>query len=43
MLKYIRGSLPKLSNDNNIRNVDIHSHVTREQHKLHTSKCITSA
>ena len=26
-----------------IRNVDIHSHVTRQQNKLHTHKCRTSA
>ena len=25
-----------------MRNVDIHSHVTRQQNKLHTNKCRTS-
>ena len=36
MFKYIRGCLPKLFNNYYIRNVDIHSHVTRQQNKLHT-------
>ena len=31
MFKYIRGGLPKLFNNYYIRNVDIHSHVTRQQ------------
>ena len=31
MFKYIRGCLPKLFNNYYIRNVDIHSHVTRQQ------------
>ena len=43
MFKYIRGCLPKLFNNYYIRNVDIHSHVTRQQNKLHTHKCRTSA
>ena len=43
MFKYIRGYLPKLFNIYYIRNVDIHSHVTRQQNKLHTHKCRTSA
>ena len=43
MIKYIRGCLPKLFNNYYIRNVDIHSHVTRQQNKLHTHKCRTSA
>ena len=43
MLKYIRGCLPKLFNNYYIRNVDMHSHVTRQQNKLHTHKCRTSA
>ena len=42
MFKYIRGCLPKLFNNYYIRNVDIHSHVTRQQNKLHTHKCRTS-
>ena len=41
--EYIRGCLPKLFNNYYIRNVDIHSHVTRQQNKLHTHKCRTSA
>ena len=36
MFKYIRGCLPKLFNNYYIRNVGIHSHVTRQQNKLHT-------
>ena len=44
MFKYIRGCLPKLFNNYYIRNVDIHSHVTRQKKiKLHTHKCRTSA
>ena len=43
MFQYIRGCLPKLFNNFYIRNVDIHSHVTRQQYKLHTHKCRTSA
>ena len=42
MFKYIRGCLPKLYNNYYIRNVDIHSHVTRQQNKMHTHKCRTS-
>ena len=38
MFKYIRGSLPILFNDYCIRNVDMHSHVIRQQHELHTYK-----
>ena len=43
MFKYIRGCLPKLFNNYYIWNVDIHIHVTRQQNKLHTHKCRTSA
>ena len=43
MFKYIRGCPPRLLNNYYIRNVDIHSHVTRQQNKLHTHKCRTSA
>ena len=43
MFKYIRGCLPKLFNNYYIQNVDIHSHVTRHQHRLYTHKCRTSA
>ena len=43
MFKYIRCCLPKLFNNYYIRNVDIHSLVTRQQNKLHTHKCRTSA
>ena len=43
LFKYIHGCLPKLLNNHYIRNVDIHSHVTRQQNKLHTHKCRTSA
>ena len=40
MFKYIRGCLPKLFNNYYIRNVDIQSHVARQQNKLHTHKCL---
>ena len=43
IFKYIRVCLPKLFNNYFSRNVDIHSHVTRWQNKLHTHKCRTSA
>ena len=43
MFKYIRVCLPKLFINYYIRNVDIHSHVTRQQNKLNTHKCRTSA
>ena len=43
MFKYICGCLPKLFDNYYIRNVDIHSHVTRQQNKLYTHKCKTSA
>ena len=43
MFKYICGYLPKLFNNYYIRNVDIHSHVTRQQNKLQTHKCRMSA
>ena len=44
MFKYIRGCLPpKLFNNYFIRNEDIHRHVTRQQNKLHTRRCRTSA
>ena len=33
----------KLFNNYYIRNVDIRNHVTRQQNKLHTYKCMTSA
>ena len=36
MFKYICGCLPKLFTNYYIRNVDIHSHVTRQQNKLPT-------
>ena len=42
MFKYIRGCLPKLFINYFIRNVDIHSHVTRQQNKLHIHKRRTS-
>ena len=43
MFKYVRGCLPKLFNNCYIRNVDMHSYVTRQQNKLHTHKCRTSS
>ena len=43
MFQYIRGCLPKMSNNYYIRNVDIHNYVTRQQNKLLTHKCRTSA
>ena len=42
MFKYIRGCLPKLFYNYYIRNVDIYSHVTRQQNKLHAHKCTRS-
>ena len=36
MFKYIRACLPKLFINNYIRNVDIHSHVTRQQKLYYT-------
>ena len=43
IFKYTRGCLPELFNNYYIRNVDIHSHVTRQQNRVHTHKCRTSA
>ena len=43
MFKYNCGCLPKLFNNYYIRNVYIYSNVTRQQNKLHTHKCRTSA
>ena len=43
MFKYIRDCLPKLFMNYYIRNIDIHSHVTRQQNKQHIHKCRTTA
>ena len=43
MFKYIRDCQRKLFNNYYIRNVDINSHVKRQQNKLHIHKCRTSA